>query len=60
MVLRDFEEYCMTQDRISKDYNDKKKWWKMAIMNTASAGFFSSDRTINDYNEKIWHLNAIK
>ncbi|MBE7015961.1 MAG: glycogen/starch/alpha-glucan phosphorylase [Ruminococcaceae bacterium] len=60
MVLRDFEEYCQTQARISKDYNDKAKWWKMAIMNTASSGFFSSDRTINDYNEKIWHLNPIK
>ena len=60
MVLRDFDEYCQTHERISRDYNDKAKWWKMAIMNTASSGFFSSDRTINDYNEKIWHLTPIK
>ncbi len=60
MVLRDFPAYCHTQDQISKDYNNKAKWWHMAIMNTASAGFFSSDRTINDYNEKIWHLTPIK
>ncbi len=60
MVLRDFEEYCNTHARISKDYNDKKTWWHKAIMNTASSGFFSSDRTIADYNKDIWHLKPIK
>lgn len=60
MVLRDFDAYCETQDRIGRDYRDRDKWLEMAIMNTASAGFFSSDRTINDYNEKIWHLTPIK
>ncbi|MDD6735093.1 MAG: glycogen/starch/alpha-glucan phosphorylase [Clostridiales bacterium] len=60
MVLRDFEAYCLTQDRISKDYNNKSKWWHMAIMNTASSGYFSSDRTIDDYNREIWHLEPIK
>ena len=60
MVLRDFDAYCETQDKIAMDYKDKEKWLKMAVMNTASAGFFSSDRTICDYNEKIWHLKPIK
>ncbi|MBR4721131.1 MAG: glycogen/starch/alpha-glucan phosphorylase [Clostridia bacterium] len=60
MVLRDFEAYCDIQDRISEDYNNKAKWWHMAIMNTASSGYFSSDRTIADYNNKIWHLKPIK
>lgn len=60
MVLRDFEAYCNIQDKISEDYNNKSKWWHMAIMNTASSGYFSSDRTIADYNNKIWHLKAIK
>ena len=60
MVLRDFEEYMKTQAQISLDYQDKKKWWKMAIMNTAMSGFFSSDRTIGEYNEKIWNLTPIK
>ena len=60
MVIRDFEEYMKTQEQISVDYQNKKKWWKMAIMNTAMAGFFSSDRTISDYNKKIWHLKPIK
>ncbi len=60
MVLRDFDAYCETQDKIGRDYKDQDKWIEMAIMNTASAGYFSSDRTINEYNEKIWHLKQIK
>lgn len=60
MVLRDFDAYCETQDKISEAYKDRDKWLEKAIMNTASAGYFSSDRTINDYNEKIWHLKPIK
>lgn len=60
MVLRDFEEYCHIQDKISRDYRDKDKWYRMAVMNTASSGYFSSDRTIADYNDEIWHLTPIK
>lgn len=60
MVLRDFEEYTKTQEKISADYQDREKWIEMAIMNTACSGFFSSDRTIDDYNKKIWHLKPIK
>ncbi|MBQ8637213.1 MAG: glycogen/starch/alpha-glucan phosphorylase [Clostridia bacterium] len=60
MVLRDFDAYCETHDRLAKDYQNRDKWLEKAIMNTASAGYFSSDRTINDYNEKIWHLKPIK
>lgn len=60
MVLRDFEEYMRTQEEISSDYQNRSKWIEMSIMNTAMSGFFSSDRTIGDYNEKIWHLTPIK
>ncbi len=60
MVLRDFEEYMKTQEQISADYQNREKWLRMSIMNTAMAGFFSSDRTINEYNDKIWHLEPIK
>ena len=60
MVLRDFESYMQTQEQISKDYQDRKNWIKKQIMNTAMAGFFSSDRTINEYNDKIWHLTPMK
>lgn len=60
MVLRDFDDYMQTHERISKDYQDRDSWVTKQIMNTAMSGFFSSDRTINDYNEKIWHLTPIK
>lgn len=60
MVLRDFESYMQTQEQISKDYQDRKTWLAKQIMNTAMAGFFSSDRTINEYNDKIWKLTPIK
>lgn len=60
MVLRDFEAYMQTHERISKDYQDRKSWIAKQIMNTAMSGFFSSDRTIKEYNDKIWHLKPIK
>ncbi len=60
MVLRDFEGYTKTQDKISVDYQDRDKWIEKAILNTASSGFFSSDRTIEDYNNQIWRLKPIK
>lgn len=59
-VLKDFGSYSMAQLRINEDYQDKEKWWRMAISNTACSGFFSSDRTITEYNDTIWHLNALK
>jgi starch phosphorylase len=60
MVLRDFEDYVQTHEQISKDYQDREKWIAKQIMNTAMAGFFSSDRTIKEYNDKIWHLKPLK
>ncbi len=60
MVLRDFEDYMKTQEIISEDYKNRDKWLEMAIMNTAMSGFFSSDRTIKEYNDQIWHLKPIK
>jgi len=60
MVVRDFEDYMNTQEKMSLVYENREEWLHKAIMNTAMAGFFSSDRTINEYNEKIWHLTPIK
>ncbi len=60
MVLRDFEEYCNMQDKLSKLYQDRDSWVSKAVMNTASSGYFSSDRTIKEYNDNIWHLKPIK
>ena len=59
MVLRDFEEYTNMHSVLSELYKDKEAWVKKAIMNTASSGYFSSDRTINEYNDKIWHLKPM-
>ena len=60
MVIRDFDEYMQTQEKISRDYQNRKEWTAKAIMNTAMSGFFSSDRTIEEYNKNIWHLTPIK
>jgi starch phosphorylase len=58
-ILRDFEDYLDTQKKISEAYTDKKKWARMAMMNTACVGKFSSDRTIQEYVDDIWHLDKI-
>jgi starch phosphorylase len=56
MVIRDFESYVEIQRKIDAEYRDEKTWTKKAILNVAKSGFFSSDRTIEEYNDKIWHL----
>ena len=55
-VLKDFGSYSMAQRRLDADYHDQEKWQKMAVINTAMSGVFSSDRTIREYNDTIWHL----
>ncbi|MDR2505982.1 MAG: glycogen/starch/alpha-glucan phosphorylase [Oscillospiraceae bacterium] len=59
LVLKDFGSYSQCQQRISRDYADEKKWTKRAIINTAKSGWFSSDRTIADYNDRIWKLDPL-
>ncbi len=56
MTLLDLEDYIATKDRMMADYEDQKKWRKMMLVNIAKAGFFSSDRTIAEYNRDIWKL----
>jgi len=56
LVLKDFGSYNMANRRMMEDYQDFTKWQKMAIFNTAYSGFFSSDRTIQEYNDQIWHI----
>lgn len=56
MTLLDTKEYIKTKEKIYADYEDQEAWHKMALVNIAKAGFFSSDRTIEQYNEDIWHL----
>ena len=55
-VLKDFGSYSMANRRMMEDYMDRDKWLKMAVINTAKSGFFSSDRTIREYNQYIWHV----
>lgn len=56
MTLLDLEDYIATKDKMFKDYEDTQKWKKMMLVNIAKAGFFSSDRTIAEYNRDIWKL----
>ena len=56
MTLLDLEDYIKTKDRMMADYEDRTKWKKMMLVNIAKAGFFSSDRTIAEYNRDIWKL----
>jgi len=56
MTLLDLEDYIATKDKMFADYEDRQKWKKMMLVNIAKAGFFSSDRTIAEYNRDIWKL----
>ena len=56
MTLLDLEDYCATKERVLQDYENRDWWKRKALVNIAKAGFFSSDRTIKDYNRDIWHL----
>ena len=56
MALLDVKDYIQTKEQMLKDYEDKNAWAKKMLVNIAKAGFFSSDRTIAEYNQDIWHL----
>ncbi|MBR3040550.1 MAG: glycogen/starch/alpha-glucan family phosphorylase [Lachnospiraceae bacterium] len=56
MTLLDLEEYIKVKDQMIEDYENREKWQKMMLVNIAKAGFFSSDRTIEEYNRDIWKL----
>lgn len=56
MTLLDLEDYIAVKDRMFADYEDRQKWKEMMLVNIAKAGFFSSDRTISEYNRDIWKL----
>ena len=58
-ILKDFRSYADTQKKVEEAYRDKDRWAKMALLNTASCGKFSSDRTIQEYVDEIWHLDKV-
>ena len=59
-LFYDFQSYDHTLDQVFRAYEDRPRWNRMAVHNTARAGFFSSDRTIEEYNRLIWHLQPLK
>ena len=56
LLLADFDSYIKASQEVMDKFRDQDAWMKSAVMNTAKAGFFSSDRTIEDYNREIWKL----
>ncbi|MGB0523360.1 MAG: glycogen/starch/alpha-glucan phosphorylase [Flammeovirgaceae bacterium] len=59
LLLADYQSYVAAQDRVSEAYKDKDKWAKMALLNIANAGKFSSDRTIKQYCDEIWQIKPV-
>ncbi len=57
MTFPDFQDYVATKERAYSDYNNRKAWAKKMLVNISKAGFFSSDRTIAQYNEEVWKLD---
>jgi len=58
-VLADYQSYIDAQDRVEHAYRDPRGWTRSAVLNVARSGFFSSDRAIRDYNDRIWHTPAV-
>ncbi|VEU81126.1 glycogen/starch/alpha-glucan phosphorylase [Haploplasma axanthum] len=59
LVMKDFDAYVKAHERANEEYKNQERWRKKAIINIANAGFFTSDRTINEYNRDIWKLKRI-
>lgn len=59
LTAADFHSYVMAQEQAAEAYRDQDRWTRMAILNCASSGRFSSDRTIGEYNREIWHLDPV-
>ena len=60
MTAADFRSFVDAQQRAERAYQDQDLWTKMSILNTASSGRFSTDRTMRDYNDDIWKLDPIQ
>ena len=59
-ILKDFRSYAEAQKRVEEAYRDQQRWSRMAMMQTACSGKFSSDRTIEEYVRDIWHLEKVE
>jgi starch phosphorylase len=56
LTLADFRSYIDCQETAAANYRDRESWIRKSILNTASSGYFSTDRTMREYNEEIWKL----
>ena len=59
MTAADFRGFLDAQAEADKTYKDRDRWTRMSILNSACSGTFSTDRTMRDYNEDIWHLEPV-
>ena len=59
-LFADFEAYVAAQEKVNELYQDKQRWARMCLVNIAQSGYFSSDRTIEDYVSDIWKLDRVK
>jgi starch phosphorylase len=59
MCLADFESYRKTHDEMVKAYSEREKWTRMSLLNTAAAGYFAADRSIDEYAQKFWNLKPV-
>ncbi len=60
MTAADFRSFVDTQQRVAEAFTDRERWTRMSIMNSAASGRFSTDRTMRDYNDKLWQLDTIE
>jgi len=60
MTLADFNSYVHTQEQVAQAFNNKQQWVRMSILNSARSGYFSTDRTMAEYNNDIWHLKPVE
>ena len=60
LLLADFEAYVHAQNRVEERYKDRKGWARMCLVNIAQSGYFSSDRTIEEYAKEIWNIESVK
>jgi glycogen phosphorylase len=59
LVAADFRSFIIAQQQVAEAYRDRERWTRMSIINTACSGKFSTDRTIQEYNRDIWHLEPV-